>query len=182
MCACSCSVARRHEATSSAKPSTPNCCTIAHAAASAYWAFGGTWLLATVGQWAIDLRDDAPAEARIALAAIAIVKLAVASVCVASVFGMLRPKQAWRAVSWAAGVALAAYGALNIAVSGAVLAGMIRPEGGYDAAAMKGHAFLWDPLFFVWGAALIAALWLSRGQSRSRARTDRISGTGITRE
>lgn len=43
------------------------------------------------------------------------------------------------------------YGGLNTLVSGAVLAGIIRPEGGYDAIAMVGHAWLWDPLFFVWG-------------------------------
>jgi len=55
-----------------------------------------------------------------------------------------------------------AYGGINTVVALAVLAGVIRPEGGYDAAAMMGHAYLWDPLFLLWEAALVLSLWLSR--------------------
>lgn len=42
----------------------------------------------------------------------------------------------------------------------AVIAGVIQPEGGYDADAMMGRAYLWDPLFVLWGA-LVLSLWLS---------------------
>ena len=34
--------------------------------------------------------------------------------------------------------------------------------GGYDRAAMIGHVALWDPLFALWGLALLSSLWLSR--------------------
>lgn len=60
-----------------------------------------------------------------------------------------------------------AYGGINTIVALSVLAGVIRPEGGYDADAMMGHAFLWDPLFFFWGGALVLSLWLSRHTLRA---------------
>lgn len=47
----------------------------------------------------------------------------------------------------------------------AVLTGLVRPDGGYDADAMKGHAYLWDPLFVIRGGALVLSLWLSRRSS-----------------
>ena len=64
-------------------------------------------------------------------------------------------------------VVLVLYGGLNVVVSAAVLAGAITPAGGYDPVAMKGHAFLWDPLFFGWGALLVGWLWWSRPSAGS---------------
>jgi hypothetical protein len=49
----------------------------------------------------------------------------------------------------------------------AVLAGVIRPEGGDDADAMMQHAYLWDPLFLLWGGALVLSLRLSRRSLRA---------------
>jgi hypothetical protein len=40
-------------------------------------------------------------------------------------------------------------------------AGTIRVDGGYDRTAMIGHVALWDPLFALWGLALLGSLWLS---------------------
>ncbi len=73
----------------------------------------------------------------------------------------------WRGISWAGGLLLVAYEGINTIVALAVLAGVIRPEGGYDADAMRGHAYLWDPLFFLWGGALPLSLWLSRQTLRA---------------
>lgn len=64
------------------------------------------------------------------------------------------------------GTVLVAYGGSNTIVALAVLAGVVRREGGYDAGAMMGHAYLWDPLFFLWGGALVVSLRLSRQTSR----------------
>lgn len=58
-----------------------------------------------------------------------------------------------------------AYGGVNTIVALAVLTGLVRPDGGYDADAMKGHAYLWDPLFVIRGGALVLSLWLSRRSS-----------------
>lgn len=133
-----------------------------HAAASLYWALGGQWLLATVGQWALDLSAEAPLAAGLALGFVALVKVLAAAVPIGVAYGRIPGARFWRAVSWTGGLLLIAYGGTNTIVSGAVLAGLIQPEGGYDPASITGHALLWDPLFFAWGAALILALWFSR--------------------
>lgn len=135
---------------------------IVHAGFSLYWAVGGQWLLATVGQWAVQLSAEAPLEAGIALGFIALAKLLAATIPIAVAYERLPGRRFWRAISWAGGVFLVIYGGANVLVAGAVLGGAIRPEGGYDANAMIGHAWLWDPLFSIWGAALVLSLWLSR--------------------
>lgn len=133
-----------------------------HAGFSLYWALGGRWLLSSVGPWAVDLARRAPLAAGAALGVVAVVKLAAAAVPIAAVHGRVSRQTWWRAVSWAGGLFLVAYGGINTAVALAVLAGAITPAGGYDVDAMRGHAYLWDPLFLVWGGALVLALWLSR--------------------
>lgn len=133
-----------------------------HALFSAYWALGGDWLLRTVGAWAVDLRDGSPMVAVLGLGAIALVKAVAAAVPVLVAYGRLPWRRLWRTVSWIGGCFLIAYGGLNVIVSVAVLAGLITPEGGFDRPAMLGHAFLWDPLFALWGASLVASLALSR--------------------
>ena len=137
-------------------------CTVGllHAAFSAYWALGGERLLDTVGQWAVDLRRVQPVAAAWGLAGIALVKMVAALVPVAVERGRLRPRRAWRGLCWAGGAGLAVYGGVNVVVSNAVLL-TARPDS-YDRAAMVGHAWLWDPLFLLWGAALLVFLWLSR--------------------
>jgi hypothetical protein len=137
-----------------------------HAAFSAYWAGGGTWLLRTVGQWAVELVAERPLRAALLLAGVAVGKavLAVAPLLLAR-RRMLRNR--WlRATLWLAATALFLYGALNTVVAGLVLAGAVRPDGGYDSSAMTGHALLWDPLFLAWGAFLLLGLRASgrRGQ------------------
>ena len=42
-----------------------------HAGLSLYWAVGGRWLLATVGQWAVDLSTERPVAAGITLGLVA---------------------------------------------------------------------------------------------------------------
>jgi Protein of unknown function (DUF3995) len=123
---------------------------------------GGRWLLATVGQWAVALSAQAPLTTGIVLGLVALVKLLAATVPIGVAYGKVPWRRFWRAISWAGGLLLVAYGGINIAVSAAVLGGLIRPEGGYDLDAMRGHAYLWDPLFFIWGSALVLSLWFSR--------------------
>lgn len=133
-----------------------------HAAFSFYWATGGQWLLETVGQWAVELSADPAISVRVGMFAIAAVKLAGATVPVAVAYGHLPKPSFWRGLSWVGGAALMVYGAVNTAAGAAVLSGAVQPAGGYDRAAMIGHAWLWDPLFLIWGATLVLWLWLSR--------------------
>ncbi len=138
-----------------------------HAGFSLYWAVGGRWLLATVGQWAVDLSTERPLAAGITLGLVAAVKLLGATIPVGVAYGRVPWAWLWRGISWAGGLLLVGYGGINTIVALAVLAGVIRPEGGYDADAMMGHAYLWDPLFFLWGGALVLSLWLSRQTLRA---------------
>ncbi|WP_225219032.1 DUF3995 domain-containing protein [Arthrobacter gallicola] len=108
-----------------------------------------------------DGQDKLPLGAGLLLGGIAALKAAAAVVPVAVFYGKLPWPRIWRCLSWVGGLLLVAYGGANVLISGAVLAGVLRPAGGYNVEAMIGHAFLWDPLFLVWGAALTASLWLS---------------------
>jgi hypothetical protein len=141
-----------------------------HAAFSLYWATGGTWLLDTVGDWAVDLGDEQPLLAGIGLGLLGTVKLAAAWVPLLVESGRVGARRRWRRVSWAGGLALVAYGGSNTVVALAVVTGVVHPAGGYDSAAMLGHAALWDPLFLVWGVALLASLWVSRDRAASARR------------
>ncbi len=127
-----------------------------HAAFSLYWAFGGTFLLETLGETAQRF-ETAPVAAGVVLAAAALVKgwLALAPLAVAR-----RGVPAVRGLLWLAAAGLAAYG-LALTVAGALaLSGTFGPVA--DPTALRGHALLWDPLFALWGVALAVGLWRSR--------------------
>lgn len=137
-----------------------------HAASSFYWALGGRWLLPTVGEWAVEMAEHSPREAALSLGAIGFVKATAAVVPVLVAAGRFPWARFWRGACWVGGSALALYGGLHVVVSGAVLLGVIRPDGGYNAEAMIGHALLWGPLFLLWGVALIVWLRFSAGENR----------------
>ena len=139
---------------------------VVHAGFSAYWALGGRWLLATVGQWAVDLATERPLAGAIALGLVAAAKLLGATIPIGVAYRRVPWPRFCRAISWAGGLLLVAYGGVNTVVALAVLGGAVRTGGGYDAAAMRGHAYLWDPLFLLWGGALVLSLWLSRQSSQ----------------
>lgn len=135
---------------------------VIHAMSSLYWALGGRWLLETVGQWAVDAVEDEPVLAAAALGGLGLAKLAAAVVPVLVEYGRLPWRPFWRLLSWLGGLGLVVYGMLHIVTGALVLGGVIVAEGGYDRAAIAGHAVLWGPLFALWGAALTLSLWLSR--------------------
>jgi len=101
---------------------------VVHAAFSLYWALGGRWLLATVGQWAVDLSTEAPLAAGIALGLVATAKLLGAAIPIGVAYGRVPWPRFWRGISWAGGLLLVAYGGVNTIVAVAVLAGVFRAE------------------------------------------------------
>ena len=136
---------------------------LVHAAFSLYWALGGRWLLATVGPWAVHLADTAPLAGALALALVAAVKVAAAAVPLLNNGRRLpAPRLWWRLCALGAAV-LVLYGGANTVAGLAELSGLLHPHGGYDHAAMLGHAALWDPLFLAWGLLLAWGLALRRG-------------------
>lgn len=139
-----------------------------HAGFSLYWAAGGSWLLDTVGAKAVELQRMHPWSAGALLVVVGVAKAAgaVLPVVVEWRSGM-RLRRAVRALSWIGGSVLVVYGGVYATVSTAVLTGVITISGPIDRRGMLGHAALWDPLFAVWGAALIAGLWLTRARRHS---------------
>lgn len=136
---------------------------LVHGAFSLYWALGGRWLLNTVGVWASDLADRAPASAAVLLLIIAGVKIGGALCPLLSEAGRL-PGSAriWRRVFLAGALLLIGYGGVNtigawigIAVEHTVTASRL------------GHAALWDPLFLLWGALLFLGVRASTDGPRA---------------
>ncbi|HEU4511898.1 MAG TPA: DUF3995 domain-containing protein [Nocardioidaceae bacterium] len=144
------------------------CVGLVHAGFSLYWALGGRRLLPTVGEWAVVYAREAPLSAALLL----LVVTAVKAVLALTPFLVVRKGQAlprsWRLLGWLSAVVLVGYGAANTVTAWLVLGGALRPEGGYDRPAMVGHAYLWDPLFLVWGLLLGAGLWVSRPSVQPR--------------
>lgn len=136
------------------------CCAVAHAVSSFYWATGGDLLLNTVGQWAFDLRADAPVFAATMLAVVGVVKLAGGVVPLLNEQGRLPWPRLWWWLSVAGSAVLILYGAANIV--GAVLGLAGGDYTSDERAALIGHAFIWDPLFLIWGLTLGAGLLASR--------------------
>ena len=143
------------------------CVGIVHAGWSVYWALGGTWMLASVGQWAVQAAHDRPLAAQLSLWTVALAKIVAAVVPLLAHRGLLPWPRVWRALTWAGAVGLLLYGLSNVIVSGAVLAGVITPDEPVNTVAHQGHAYLWGPLFAVWGLALLVGLRRSAGQWRS---------------
>ncbi|WP_235531315.1 hypothetical protein [Phycicoccus sp. Soil748] len=53
-------------------------------------------------------------------------------------------------------------------VANLVLVGAIHPSSGFDRPGMVGHAWLWDPLFLLWGASVVLGLRARAGASGAR--------------
>lgn len=133
-----------------------------HAGFSAYWAVGGTWLLPSVGGWTETTIASDRAGATVVLALTSAAKLAAAVVPVAVAYGRMPYAKLWRGISWVGGIGIILYGAINIATGLLVLGGIIRPDGGYNSAAIIGHTAIWGPLWLLWGACLVGSLATSR--------------------
>ncbi|MGW9402355.1 DUF3995 domain-containing protein [Arthrobacter sp. NPDC055585] len=149
---------------------------LVHAAFSAYWALGGDWLLATVGRFAVQNRQESPAQAAAVLGGAALLKAAAAVIPLAAAHGRFPFPRLIRALSWVGGAALCLYGAVNTVAASAVLAGWIPAGPDADLDGLKGHAWLWDPLFLAWGAALLTYLVLSRRKPQHRTQASRTAG------
>lgn len=136
---------------------------LVHAAFSAYWAAGGTWLVETVGAAADALRAYGAVTTVLVLAVIAVVKALAAVLPVLVHDGRLpRLRRPVRAASWVGGSVLLLYGGASTLVAALVVSGVVQPSGPVDDASMVGHLLLWDPLFAVWGASLLVGLARSR--------------------
>ncbi len=150
---------------------------IAHALPSLYWALGGTALVSTLGDWAARWQRESPIEVAVALSLIFLAKLAGATLPLLNHRGLLPVPRLWRGLFWCAAALLVTYGVVNVVAALAALTGLIDTSQARDTAGLVGHAFLWDPLFALWGLLLGAALWVSRPPSTSTRRRQASAGT-----
>jgi hypothetical protein len=133
-----------------------------HGLFSLYWAAGGNWLVTTLGHQLV----DAFATRRWLLIPLAAIKIGFATLPVLLArYGWLSHRP-WRIVCWTGAAALVLWGGINTVTGNLVLSGMLDRAGGYDQTGMIGHAWLWDPLFLLWGLALTMALLLTRHPAR----------------
>ena len=147
---------------------------LGHAAVSAYWAFGGTALLDTIGgsleRWG---REREPAlVAGLWLVVVVKMMVALAAPVLAGVGAGLLP--AWtrgrvaRLLGWIAATVLVLYGGAMTSVGLLVEAGVLDAAADADRTALAWHAFFWDPWFLLWGVAFSLSLWASRPVPPSR--------------
>jgi len=130
---------------------------------TAYWTFGGTALLDTVGGYPEELAraHDLPAVL------VGLLVIAVKSVGGLVALALAVPPDGRiprRLVVLAGGVGsalLIAYGGLLTAAGALVLTGVLEPEGSVDRRALTWHVLLWDPWFLLWGLALAVTTWTS---------------------
>lgn len=130
---------------------------VVHGAFSIYWGFGGSWLIGTLGENLVEMwREHA-----VLLLPVGAVKIIAALV---PLLLLSHRAMTWlRMLCWAGAVVLILWGGINTVTGNLVLAGVVTPDGGYDREGMIGHAWLWDPLFLVWGVALAVGLRALRG-------------------
>lgn len=136
-----------------------------HAASSIYWAFGGEWLLETVGQWAVEATQNGSFLVFAGLFLIGVLKLAAAWIPLLAQTGRIPGRSFWRFLSWLGGPALILYGGANAVAGVSVLVGWIDSDV-TDRDALFGHALIWGPHFALWGLALTVALVFSRPHHR----------------
>jgi hypothetical protein len=140
---------------------------LVHGGVSIYWGTGGAWLVDTLGEDLVEQWQQHPGV----LLPVGVVKILAALLPLLLLRAPDKPVQPgqpvfWhrrlRVVSWAGAVLLILWGGVNTVTGNLVLSGIVEPDGGYDRDGMVGHAWLWDPLFLVWGAALAVGLWRTR--------------------
>lgn len=131
---------------------------VVHGLFSLYWAIGGDWLINTLGDRIVDVF----AGRRWLLFPVTVIKIGFAMVPLALLVRDWPLRRLSRLVCWLGAVVLVLWGGMNTVTGNLVLSGLIRPTAGYDRPGMVGHAWLWDPLFLIWGLAVMTGLVATR--------------------
>ncbi len=139
---------------------------VMYAGMSAYWGFGGTGLLDTIGGTLEREGRAGNAGLLVVLWVTVVLKLAAA---ILGLVAVLRPRwvrprhrQVARRAAWACALILVLYGGVLTVVGVLVQLDLVHASGNADHKALRWHAYLWDPWFLLWGVFLAAALACSR--------------------
>lgn len=129
-----------------------------HTSFSLLWAAGGTLLLDTVGPWASTLAAADPTRLQLTFAILALVKASAALIPLLLLLPHPPLQRTITAISWIGGITLLAVSAWRIIGNLAILVQGAPYPAETDHLSLLWNTALWQPLFFIWGAALIIAL------------------------
>lgn len=137
---------------------------VVHGLFSLYWAVGGDWLMDTLGDRIVDVF----AGRRWLMLPVTVIKVGFAVLPLVLLVRGWPVRRLSRLVCWLGAVVLVLWGGMNTVTGNLVLSGLIPAAAGYDRLGMVGHAWLWDPLFLIWGLAVMTGLVASRDRIGSR--------------
>lgn len=135
------------------------------AALHAYWAAGGTAGAGTIGGGIEELavaRDPGFVALLWGTGAVFVAE-ALLALALVRPWGGNFPRWVLLGAAWAVGVGMAAYGALQLAVTGTVtvlkVTGLLSIPGPVDWTGIRWHLMLWDPWWLLGGILFIVAAW-----------------------
>lgn len=137
---------------------------VVHGLFSLYWAFGGDWLISTLGDRIVDVF----AGRRWLLFPVTVIKVGFAMLPLVLLARGWPLRRLSRLVCWLGTVGFVLWGGINTVTGNLVLSGLLRPAAGYDRPGMVGHAWLWDPLFLIWGITVTIGLLSTRGNTNTQ--------------
>ncbi|MHB1629308.1 MAG: DUF3995 domain-containing protein [Bacilli bacterium] len=158
---------KRQKLTARIAPAYAACAwAVVFAAASFYWASGGTWGVQTVGvdtlaqnPWFIIIVWITGAlKAFAGLLALALVRP----------WGRIMPLWIPLTATWGAGVLFFLYGAANLAVRGLMALGILKTPDAMYSAAGYWHLLFWDPWWLIGGILFITAAWVQQRRSKTQ--------------
>ena len=138
---------------------------VVFAAASFYWAAGGTAGEDTVG--GVITRLPGIVALLWVTGALKVIG-ALLALALVRPWGRVLPRWLLLTLSWAGGVGLTAYGAIPLVVNGLMVAGVLHGPGPVDWTLMRWHVFLWDPWWLLGGLLFVAAAWSYQRRTQAR--------------
>lgn len=124
------------------------------AAASFYWAAGGSVGVSTLG----DVSDRVPTAA---VWGTGLLKLTAALLALTLVYPV-RARRLWTLGVWTTGVICTLYGAANLGVRAVMALGILHTPASMHTSAADWHLMLWDPFWLLGGVLFLAAAYATR--------------------
>ncbi|MCD8794868.1 DUF3995 domain-containing protein [Staphylococcus gallinarum] len=127
-----------------------------HSLFTFYWTFGGNLGLITVGDWTIQFKQNYGTKFLIILLFVGIFKLTATWIPYILNF---KENKLIIIISYIGGIILFIYGGLNMISGWLKLLGVIDVD---FKLSIIGQAFIWDPLFLLWGLGILIFLNATR--------------------